>query len=71
MKTRAQRRVHSVAYWLRKAIRSRADAEMYPEYKNALEGLAKLYEQLAERGLKAPASQRRERRLQASLIGHE
>ena len=48
--------VRTTAYWLRKAVSARANAGIYPEYKNALESLAELYEQLAERGLKAPTS---------------
>ena len=49
MKMYAQESVHSAAYWLRKAIRARANAAMYPDYKDALESLAGMYEQMAER----------------------
>ena len=41
--------VRTVAYWLRKAIRARASANMYPEDRDALENIAEMYEQMAER----------------------
>ena len=41
--------VRTAAYWLRKAIRARASANMYPEDRDALENIAEMYEQMAER----------------------
>ena len=41
--------VRTAAYWLRKAIRARASADMYPEDRDALENIAEMYEQMAER----------------------
>ena len=41
--------VRTAAYWLRKAIRARASANMYPEDRAALENIAEMYEQMAER----------------------
>ena len=41
--------VRTVAYWLRKAVRARASANMYPEDRNALENIAEMYELMAER----------------------
>ena len=41
--------VRTAAYWLRKAIRARASADMYPEDREVLENIAEMYEQMAER----------------------
>jgi hypothetical protein len=41
--------VRTAAYWLRKAIRARASADMYPEDRDALENIAEMYEQIAQR----------------------
>ena len=41
--------VRTAVYWLRKAIRARASADMYPEDRDALENIAEIYEQMAER----------------------
>jgi hypothetical protein len=41
--------VRTVAYWLRKAVRARASANMYPEDRDALENIAEMYELMAER----------------------
>src|SRR5260370_30739256 len=43
------RNVRSAAYWLRRAIRARASATRYPDDGDALENIAEMYEQLAER----------------------
>jgi hypothetical protein len=43
------RNVRNAAYWLRKAVRARASAKMYPEDRAALENIAEMYEQMAER----------------------
>ena len=42
-------RVRTTAYWLRKAIRARMSASKYPEDREALENIAEMYEQIAER----------------------
>jgi len=41
--------VRTTAYWLRKAIRARMSASKYPEDREALENIAEMYEQIAER----------------------
>ena len=41
--------VRTTAYWLRKAIRARMSASKYPEDRDALENIAEMYEQIAER----------------------
>jgi hypothetical protein len=41
--------VRTTAYWLRKAIRARISASKYPEDRDALENIAEMYEQIAER----------------------
>jgi hypothetical protein len=41
--------VRSAVYWLRKAVRARASANMYPEDRDALENIAEMYELMAER----------------------
>ncbi len=41
--------VRTAAYWLRKAVRARASANRYPEDRGALENIAEMYEQMAER----------------------
>jgi hypothetical protein len=41
--------VRTAAYWLRKAVRARISANMYPEDRVALENIAQMYEQMAER----------------------
>ena len=41
--------VRTTAYWLRKAIRARMTASKYPEDRDALENIAEMYEQIAER----------------------
>lgn len=41
--------VRTAAYWLRRAIRARISANQYPEDRKALENLAEMYEQMAER----------------------
>ena len=41
--------VRTAAYWLRKAVRARASANRYPEDRDALENIAEMYEQMAER----------------------
>jgi hypothetical protein len=43
------RNVRSAAYWLRRAIRARASATRYPDDGDALENIAEMYEQMAER----------------------
>ena len=43
------RSIRNAAYWLRKAIRARASANKYPEDRAALENIAEMYEQMAER----------------------
>ncbi len=40
MKMHVRESAHSAAYWLRKAVRARANAQMYPDYRDALESLA-------------------------------
>jgi hypothetical protein len=52
MKDRARYNVRTAAYWLGKAARARLSAEIYPEDKDALENLAEIYEQMAERLLR-------------------
>jgi hypothetical protein len=44
--------LRTAAYWLRRALRARAGAKMYPEDATALENLAEMYEHLAERAAK-------------------
>jgi hypothetical protein len=44
--------VRTAKYWLRRAARARLSAEIHPEDKDALENLAEIYEQMAERLLK-------------------
>jgi len=44
--------VRTATYWLRRAVRARLSAEVYPEDKVALENLAEIYEQIAERLLR-------------------
>ncbi len=39
----------TAAFWLRKAVRARASAEMHLEYSDALESIAELSEQMAAR----------------------
>lgn len=39
----------TTVHWLRKAIRARIGASRYPEDRQALENIAEMYEQLAER----------------------
>ena len=41
--------VRTAAHWLRKAITARATANRYPEDRHALENIAEMYEQMAER----------------------
>jgi hypothetical protein len=41
--------VRTVAYVLRKAVRARIGANKYPEDRDALENIAEIYEQIAER----------------------
>jgi hypothetical protein len=41
--------VRTAAYWLRKAVRARASANRYPEDRDALENIAEMYEQMAQR----------------------
>ena len=43
------RGARTAAHWLRKAIRARIGASRYPEDREALENIAEMYEQLAER----------------------
>jgi hypothetical protein len=49
MQEHARNSVRNAAYWLRKAIRARASANMYPEDRAAMENIAEMYEKLAER----------------------
>jgi len=49
MKEQARNSVRTAAYWLRKAIRARASADLYPEDRVAMENVAEMYERLAER----------------------
>ncbi len=49
MKEHARNSVRTAAFWFRKAVRARASAEMYTEYKDAFENIAELYEQMAVR----------------------
>ena len=49
MKEHARNSARTAAYWLRKAIRARASADLYPEDRAAMENLAEMYEKLAER----------------------
>ena len=39
----------TTVYWLKKAIRARISASKYPEDRYALENIAEMYEQIAER----------------------
>ena len=57
MKDRARYNVRTATYWLGKAARARLSAEIYPEDKVALENLAEIYEQMAERLLRIESSQ--------------
>jgi hypothetical protein len=41
--------VRTATYWLRKAVRARISASKYPEDRDALENIAEMYEQIAER----------------------
>ena len=41
--------VRTTVHWLRKAIRARISASKYPEDRDALENIAEMYEQMAER----------------------
>ena len=41
--------VRTAAYWLRKAVRARASANMYTEDRDALENIAEMNELMAER----------------------
>jgi hypothetical protein len=41
--------VRTAVHWLRKAIRARIGASRYPKDRDALENIAEIYEQIAER----------------------
>jgi hypothetical protein len=56
MKGRAGNSVRTAKYWLRRAVRARLGAEIYPEDKVALENLAEIYEHMAERLLRIETS---------------
>jgi len=49
--------VRTAGYWLKKAIRARASANMYPEDRDALENIAEMYEQMAEREAELDSAQ--------------
>ena len=49
MQEHARNNVRKAELWLRKAIKARASANMYPEDRAAMENLAEIYEKLAER----------------------
>ena len=49
MQEHARNSARKAELWLRKAIRARASANMYPEDRAAMENLAEIYEKLAER----------------------